>query len=138
MRYVIVVLLFITGCRSIRPVLPAIVPVSIRKPPLIDKFMEIKAEPYIEHLYDCSNKSSKYCRMLREKGYNADILITRVGEGHHAIVVVRFSNDDVLYCDPTQGKWSTEVDEFGAPEKIVPFEERFDKEKWAGEFIETL
>jgi hypothetical protein len=134
MRYVIVVLLFLTGCQSMRPTVPAIT----RKPPLIKEFWKIKAEPYIEHLYDCSNKSSKYCRMIREKGYNADILITRVNEGHHAVVVVRFGNKDVLYCDPTQGTWSTEIDEYGAPETIVMFEDRFNKEKWAGEFIETF
>jgi hypothetical protein len=99
--------------------------------------LEYQGEPYIEHLYDCSNKSSKYCRILREKGYDANIIVTKVGEGQHAIVFIRFGNGDLLYCDPTQGKWSTEIDAFGIPKHIIPFEERLD-EKWAHEFVEIF
>jgi hypothetical protein len=108
-----------------------------RTPPETKAFWSIKAEPYIEHLYDCSNKSSKYCRILREKGYDANIIVTKVGEGQHAIVFIRFGNGDLLYCDPTQGKWSTEIDAFGIPKHIIPFEERLD-EKWAHEFVEIF
>jgi hypothetical protein len=109
-----------------------------RTPPMIDQFWYVKGEPYIEHLYDCSNKSSKYCRILRENGYDANIIVTKVGEGKHAVVEVKFGDNDFLFCDPTQGKWDTKLDPFGTVLHRIPFDERLDKSKWKYEFIETF
>jgi len=128
MRYLFLLLLFTTGCETVR---------INRTPPHTDLLKSIAAEPYIEHLYDCSNKSSKYCRILRDKGYKANLMITRIKGQHHAIVVVEFKNGEIIYCDPTSGRWSYEIDDYGIPDQMVPWEERLDK-KWRNEFIEIF
>ena len=130
MRWLSLIILLATGCQTLHYKVQ-------RTPPEMDSFRKISEEIYIKHLYDCSNKSSKYARILNEKGYKADIMVTSVGEGHHAVVVVHFKNGDVLYCDPTQGTWSDEIDEFGKPFELVPFEKRHSK-KWRNEILELF
>lgn len=119
---ILIVLLITSGCQTLRP-------------PASAAFWEIVSEPYALNKYDCSNKSSKYARILREKGYQADILIVSVEDGYHAIVQV-MTRDGYVYCDPTNGEYSRDLSDYGELRVFVPYESRLDEERWGDAFIE--
>ena len=108
------------------------------RPPEALAFWEIHMEPYKLHVYDCSNKSSKYARILREAGYEADVWITIYpDEGVHAIVSVKMGKK-TLWCDPTNGKWSWRSDAFGELHFRVPYHTLHDEELWGKSFSEKM
>ena len=85
-----------------------------RKPkvPEFKLYMKIYNERYVtgkrwDENNDCSNKSGKYCRMLRELGYHAQVVVVKLlnREQHslHAIVKVSGLDGkcDTMYIDVT-------------------------------------
>jgi hypothetical protein len=116
-------------------------------PPLFGDFIDIHKEPYKLNVYDCTNKSSKYARVLRDNCYHADILILsqkkdlvgRIVRGkndYHAVTAVTLPNGEILYCDVTNGKWSRNYRKYGRWDFIVRFEERLDEERFGDAFFE--
>jgi len=93
-------------------------------PPLLDDFYRIYREPYIENLYDCSNKSAKYTLKLRENGFESNTIIIEqigyvVGEFRHAIVAIKIGGDCEFFCDVTNGTWTSDLASFGTPISYV-------------------
>jgi hypothetical protein len=99
-----------------------------KKPPEFDKFLEVYRKPYIEHEYDCSNKSAEYATHLINKGIFSQILsidhdgpnVTkliyseRLGQyaiERHAIVRV-YKDGKFIYADPANFKWSQDIKDF--------------------------
>jgi hypothetical protein len=93
-------------------------------PPLSDKFYEIYKEEYSLHEYDCSNKSAKYANLLKEAGYEADIIAVDDGvlkiqiiDGQEAVIIhalVRVVTDKgIVYCDVTNGTHSRHLSKLG-------------------------
>jgi hypothetical protein len=119
----IVIALLLTGCVS--------------RPPMEGEFWGVRSERYELDVYDCSNKSSKYARILRENGYEADILVVSLSEGgYHAVVRVKINHSHV-YCDPTNGTWTSNPLMVGGSWFVVPFETRLDTDRWGDAFLEV-
>ena len=113
--------IFLTGCQSM--------------PPQSDMFWAIYSEPYILDVYDCSNKSSKYARALRDSGSSSNIWITRLDDGGtHAIVSVNVDNQ-TIWCDQTNGEWSSKSGEFGELIFMVPYGTRLNEVRWGKSFF---
>ena len=110
-----------TGCIS-----------TTNHPPLKDEFFTIYREKYIKHVNDCSNKSAKYCTLLKWSGYDADVIITIIDMEHHAIVRVKEGNK-FLYCCPTEGTWSKSNVRYGVKTHLVLYDE-FSNKDWRNEF----
>lgn len=100
--------------------------------PLEDEFWKIYSQKIILNANDCSNKSSYFCRLLNEHGYNSDILIvdSRQKGILHAIVRVKFS-DSVVYYDVTHGIWGKDVKRFGNKKFSISYN---NLSKWKKEF----
>ena len=49
--------------------------------PMVDEFYSIYKEEYILDKNDCTNKSAKYARILRENGYDAHMMILYNNDG---------------------------------------------------------
>ena len=81
------------------------------KPPMYEEFLSIYNEEYIFGKNDCSNKSSKYTRILIENGYDAAMLILwhEKSSYNHVIVLVTDKDGKRHYYDPTNYFWGTEV-----------------------------
>jgi hypothetical protein len=123
MRWLAVILLLLSGCRTTQP-------------PEALAFWEIRLEPYKLNVNDCSNKSSKYARILRDAGFVADIWLTKYPDGGvHAIVSVELDGRR-LWCDPTNGEWSWRSDQFGELYFRIPFHSRHDEDLWGKSFSE--
>jgi hypothetical protein len=91
--------------------------------------MSIYSEEYIVDYNDCSNMSSKYARILREHGYNADLMILYNDDSAHCVVIVTYEDGSMSYYDPTNNKWGERkvllrewTNLF-----VIPFEERFNR-----------
>ena len=96
-------------------------------PPCYEEFLSIYAEEYKLNYNDCSNMSSKYARILREHGYEADLLIIFNDDSSHCVVIVTEEDGTFSYYDPTNNEWG-ETDVLSSEwigVFIVPFEERF-------------
>jgi hypothetical protein len=76
--------------------------------PCAEEFYSIHDEEYLEGYNDCSNMSAKYARILREAGYEADLLILYNEDASHCIVVVPIKGE-VQYMDPANGVWGRHV-----------------------------
>jgi len=71
-------------------------------PPLHEEFIDIYLETYILHENDCSNKCSKYARLLTEKGYEANLVIMYHPDSEYNHVVVSIvDKGKKRYLDPT-------------------------------------
>jgi hypothetical protein len=96
------------------------------KPLCYDQFKEIYEEEYILNYNDCSNKSSKYARILRENGYEADLLIIYNTKYSHCVVIVKGENG-LHYYDVTNNTWGVKsvLSKEWTHLHVVPFEDRF-------------
>jgi hypothetical protein len=86
-------------------------------PPLPRDFEALAIEPYILHQNDCSNKAGRYARALLNAGYEAHVVLVQPthppGVGLHAVVLV-----GDLYCDPSTGRVSRSVSDFGTIQSV--------------------
>ena len=100
--------------------------------PLEDEFWKIYSQKIVLNANDCSNKSSYFCRLLHDQGYNADILVvdTKKSGILHAIVRVKFS-DGVAFYDVTHGVWSQDLRRFGQKKFSISYN---NLGKWKKEF----
>jgi hypothetical protein len=110
--------ILVTGCATLLPKNVAIgTTEDYSKIPLVELFDEIVKEPYKIHVYDCSNKSAKYIRALREAGYEADMICVKPYVSPlgllHAIVRIKLKDGSILYVDPTNNEWSRKIKYFG-------------------------
>ena len=99
------------------------------KPPCYEDFLSIYHEDYIVDYNDCSNMSSKYARILREHGHNADLMILYNDDSAHCVVIITYEDGSMSYYDPTNNKWGERkvllrewTDLF-----VIPFEERLNR-----------
>jgi hypothetical protein len=85
--------------------------VGLTKPPMYDDFISIYKEEYIFGKNDCSNKSSKYTRILIENGYNAALLVLwhKKSDYNHVIVLVTDEEGKRHYYDPTNEFWGPTI-----------------------------
>ena len=84
MKWSCLILLLATGCVN---------------PPMVGEFNRIHMDQYIAGKNDCTNKAGRYARILRDNGYEADVLLFgKRGFQDHAIVSV-----NGFYYDPTWG-----------------------------------
>jgi hypothetical protein len=76
-------------------------------PPMYEDFVSIHNEPYVLGVNDCSNKTVKYTRILRENGYAAHMLslYNQKDEYGHSVVVVFDQYGNTTYYCPTDLRW---------------------------------
>lgn len=111
-------------------------------PPMFASFISIHKEEYILDQNDCTNKSAKYARILRESGYDAHMLVLSNDdeERGHCVTVILYMDDTLderkredrieFYC-PTEGIWGIEAVMGYEDWLFIRFEERFDLSKEA-------
>ena len=110
-----------TGCVTTGSTERAASTKGTRDLPLARTFWHIHGQHYREGRNDCSNKAGQYARALNKKGYEAKVVVVEP-KGHkrvptlHAIVEV----DGKLFADPTAGKWSEELADFGEYRFALP------------------
>jgi len=85
------------------------------------EFWEIYFEKYTIHEYDCSNKCSKLIDFMDKQGFVGDVVVVdpEYSEWKHAIVRTKIG-DDYVYYDPTNGKTSRDLEEFGKFVAVIP------------------
>jgi hypothetical protein len=114
---------FLSGCATLpvgKQSAPPIYTCETMLPPLLEDFYRIYREPYVENLYDCSNKSAKYTLKLRENGFEANTILIEqvgyvVGDFIHAVVIIKIGDDCEFFCDITNGTWTTDLPTLGIP-----------------------
>jgi hypothetical protein len=100
-------------------------------PPMMDDFINIYDEEYILDKNDCTNKSAKYARILRENGYEAHMLVMYNEDngdkrGHCIVVVFDCKGDKRYYC-PTNLNWGRKITKGYDTNFIVLYDERFNR-----------
>jgi hypothetical protein len=82
-----------------------------KKPPMYAEFLSIYNEKYVLGVNDCSNKATKYARILIENGHDAALLIIyhKKSNYNHVIVLVTDEEGNRHYYDPTNDFWGPEV-----------------------------
>jgi hypothetical protein len=102
------------------------------KPPLYKEFVSISKEKYVLHKNDCSNKATKYCRILIENGYDARMAIIYHPDSdyNHVIVVVYEKSGNRKFYDPTNHFWGSEVFDYSLYVKKKWYNKRKDYGLW--------
>jgi hypothetical protein len=128
-------LIFLTGCEHLHAQTETVAERRIKEtPPYRAEYTRILKKKYILNVYDCSNKSAEYVTILREYGnLDADIIIVDDNEDDgmtHAIVRVKYEDGTVLYVDPTNDWYDTNMERHGWYFLMeVPYEYMYD-EHW--------
>jgi hypothetical protein len=109
--FILLLLVFLVGCSTVPK------PQEVPELPLKELFNQIYKESYLIHVYDCSNKCAKYMRALDKEGYEVSMMVVKPFDSqvgmYHAIVRIKFDNKLSIYADVTNGKYSTNLSDYG-------------------------
>jgi hypothetical protein len=76
--------------------------------------LALRRERYVLGRNDCSNKAGRYARLLiEEMDCEAAVIVVKTPKGTHAVTRVS-RNGETLYADPTSGRWSASLEDWGS------------------------